>query len=135
MRKLFRVTLLIFVVAGIYLGWIYYSRWNEKREFVRRLSEPKEKQDRAIVDAYGGGRLTILDFYATPASIRRGAKAQLCYSVSSSKTVRIEPPVANVWPSLGRCVEISPQKDTVYKLIAEDDAGQKKIATAEVKVR
>ena len=134
MRKAYSVTLVTASLVCVYLGWIYYLRWSENRAFVRRLAEPKEAQDRAIVDAYGGGRLTLLGFYATPATIRRGAKAQLCYGVSNSKTVRIEPPVKNVWPSFSRCVEVAPESDTVYRLIAEDAAGHKVIATTAIKV-
>jgi hypothetical protein len=134
MRKAYSVTLVTASLVCVYLGWIYYSRWSDNRTFVRRLAEPKEAQDRAIVDAYGGGRLTILGFYATPATILWGEKTQLCYSVSNSKTVRIEPPVKNVWPSFSRCVEVAPERDTVYRLIAEDAAGHKVIATTTVKV-
>jgi hypothetical protein len=135
MRKAYLVALVSAVAVCAYLGWIYYSRWSERREFVRRLAEPKEAQDRAIVDAYGGGNLKILAFYATPAAIRRGSKAQLCYGVSNSQTIRIEPPVENVWPSFSRCVEVAPKSDTVYRLIAEDAAGHRETATAVVKVR
>ena len=135
MRKAYRVTLLTAALVCLYLGWIYYLRWSENRAFVRHLAEPKEAQDRAIVDAYGGGRLTLLGFYASPAAIRRGAKAQLCYGVSNSKTVRIEPPIKNVWPSFSRCVEVAPERDTIYRLIAEDAAGHKVIAATAVKVQ
>jgi hypothetical protein len=134
MRKAHSVTLVTASPVCVYLGWIYYLRWSENRAFVRRLAEPKEAQDRAIVDAYGGGRLTLLGFYATPATIRRGEKSQLCYGVSNSKTIRIEPPIKNIWPSLSRCVEVAPERDTVYRLIAEDAAGHKVIATT-IKVR
>jgi hypothetical protein len=135
MRKAYSVTLVIAAVVLVYTGWIFYSRWSENRAFVRRLAEPKEAQDRAIVAAYGGGRLTILGFYAAPATILWGEKTQLCYSVSNSKTVRIEPPVKDVWPSSSRCVEVAPERDTVYRLIAEDAAGHKAIATTTIKVR
>jgi hypothetical protein len=134
MRKAYSIPLVTAAAVVLYLGWVYYTRWSENRAFVRRLAEPKEAQDRAIVDAYGGGRLTILGFYATPATILWGEKTQLCYSVSNSTTVRIEPPVENVWPSFSRCVEVAPEKDTVYRLIAEDAAGHKAMATTAVKV-
>jgi len=55
--------------------------------------------------------------------------------VPNSKTVRIEPPIKNIWPSLSRCVEVAPERDTVYWLIAEDAAGHKVIATTAIKVR
>jgi hypothetical protein len=35
----------------------------------------------------------------------------------------MEPAVEAVWPALTRCVQVSPKKETEYKLIAEDDAG------------
>ncbi len=135
MRKVYSVTLVTASLACVYLGWIYYSRWSENQAFVRRLAEPKAAQDRAIVDAHGGGRLTLLGFYATPATIRRGEKSQLCYGVSNAKTVRIEPPIKNIWPSFSRCVEVAPESGTVYRLIAEDSAGHKVIATTTIKVR
>lgn len=135
MRKAYRVTWVTVAAVCLYLGWVYHARRSDTREFVRRLEEPKKAQDRAIVDAYGGGDLTVIVFYATPATIRRGAKSQLCYGVSNAQTVRIEPPVENVWPSFSRCVEVSPENDTVYRLIAEDAAGLKKSASTMVRVQ
>ena len=71
-----------------------------------------------------------------PPLIRRGETAQLCYGVSNAKTVRIEPrPACGVWPSLARCVEVAPTKDTAYSLTAEDGKGNTKTATVEVKVK
>jgi hypothetical protein len=133
--KFFRFTWLILIAAGIYLGWTYYSRWRENRDFIQRLEERKESKDRFIMEAYGSGRLTIMGFYASPSIVHRGERSQLCYSVANSKSIRIEPPLKDVWPSLSRCIEISPQRDTVYRLIAEDAEGHTKTATAEVRVR
>ena len=135
MRKAYRITWVTVAAVCLYLGWVYHERRSDTREFVRRLEEPKRAKDRAIVDAYGGGNLTVMTFYAVPATIRRGAKSQLCYGVSNARTVRIEPPVENVWPSFGRCVEVAPESDTVYTLVAEDAAGLKKSASTVVKVQ
>jgi hypothetical protein len=98
------------------------------------MEENKRAQDRAVVEAYGGGRFNILGFYVTPAIVLKGQKAQLCYSVINAESVRIEPPVENVWPSLSRCVDVKPDKDTVYQLIAEDAQGNRKTARLTVKV-
>ncbi len=135
MRKAYRFTWLLIAAGCLYLGWIYYSRWSEKRALIERVEERKAAQARAVVDAYGGDRLTILTFYAMPGTIRRGGKAQLCYGVSNSERVRIEPPVKNVWPSFSRCVEVTPGSDTVYKLIAEDGKGHTASATTTVIVK
>ena len=134
MRKVYGITWVSVTVACIYLGWVFYSRWSENRAFIRSLEERKAAQDRAVVEKYGGGRRTILGFYATPPTIRPGETAQLCYSVSNAESVRIEPPVKNVWPSLSRCVEVTPGSDTVYKLIAEDSKGNTEMASVTVKV-
>jgi len=138
MRKVFRFTWLLVAVGCIYLGWVFYSRWSENHALTERLEEHQAAQARAqasaMLKAYGGDRLTILAFYATPSGIRRGQKARLCYGVSNSKSVRIEPPVENVWPSLSRCVEVSPRADTVYRLIAEDANGQVQTVSTRVTV-
>ena len=133
MRGVLRFTWLLVTVGCIYLGYVFYSRASDNRALVRRLEESRTAQDRAVVQAYGEGRLTILSFYATPGIIRRGQKTQLCYGVSNSKSVRIEPPVENVWPSFGRCVEVQPRKDTTYTLIAE--AADKSTKTVSITVK
>jgi hypothetical protein len=132
MRKV--ITFMLLLIMCLYLGWTFYSRWRDNRALVRRIEERKASQERAVAKAYGGGSLVIMGFYANPGIIHPGQKSQLCYSVNNADTVRIEPPVKDVWPSLSRCVDVLPRKDTVYKLIAEDATGQIKTATTTVKV-
>jgi len=133
MRRAYNI-LLLAVMAGLYLGWVYYSRWSDQRAILRPMEENKRARERAVEEAYGGGRFNILGFYATPAIVIKGQKAQLCYSVINAESVRTEPPVENVWPSLSRCVDVKPDKDTVYQLIAEDAQGNRKTASLTVKV-
>ncbi len=135
MRRIHLVTLVSVALVCGYLGWIYYARWSENRRFAQSIAEIKKARDHAIVGAYGGGQLKILAFYATPGTIRRGSKAQLCYGVSNSKSLRIEPPVGDIWPSFSRCVDVAPASDTEYKLIAEDAAGHRAIASTVVRVQ
>jgi hypothetical protein len=135
MRRVFRFAWWLVPVSGVYLCIVFHSRWSENRAFVQRLEERQAAHLHAVVEAYGGDRLTILGFYAKPAEIRRGEKAQLCYGVSNSRAVRIEPPVGDVWPSFGRCVEISPKTDTVYTFTAEDANGNTKTRSIAVTVR
>jgi len=135
MRRVLRITWWVLVAfACIYLGSVYYSRWSAKNSLKQRLEERKATQERAVVDAYGGENLTILNFYANPAAIRRGETTQLCYSVPNAESVRIEPPVKNVWPSRSRCVDVAPTSDTLYTLIAEDDGGNTVTADTTVEV-
>ena len=123
------------MAAILYLGWTFFMRWSDNRSIVQEIEETKAEQARKTAEAYGGGALTILSFYSTPSIIQRGEITQLCYSVSNSESVRIEPPVKNVWPSLSRCVDVSPDKDTVYTLTAEDAEGNTVTADTSVKVQ
>jgi hypothetical protein len=66
----------------------------------------------------------ILSFYARDLTVIEGDKTLLCYGVSNAKSVRIDPPVDGVSPSLTRCVEIRPKAETRYTLTAVGADGQ-----------
>jgi hypothetical protein len=134
MRKMLIFTCVTVAAAGIYLGWVFYSRWRNNQALIQRLKAPVKTRDRAFVGAYGGG-IKILSFYAVPWTIRRGETVQLCYGVANAESVRIQPPpVDDIWPSLSRCVAAVPQTDTDYKLIAKDNRGNTKTADLTVTV-
>jgi hypothetical protein len=135
MWKVFRYTWVILVLGGIYLGWTFYMRTSANRKFVDHIEERQTSQAQKTIDAYGGDKLTILAFYGIPPIVRKGEKAQLCYSVSNAKDVRIDPPVEYVWPSLSRCVDVIPVRNTEYTLIAVDDKGNKKTSNLMIKVK
>ncbi len=111
------------VIAVAYDGWIFYSRWSGERE-AEKAEAVKQAQDaRRTLELLGGDRLKILDFYATPGTIRRGERATICYGVNAADRVRIDPPVEEIHPAISHCLQVAPAHDTDYKLIAEDRAG------------
>lgn len=55
----------------------------------------------------GGDELKILSFAASTGIIHPGGSATICHGVNEAKTVRIEPPVENVYPALTHCLEVS----------------------------
>jgi len=112
------------VVAVAYDGWIFYSRWSGARAAAKAESLIQAQDARRTLESLGGDRLKILDFYATPPSIRRGQQATICYGVNAADRVRIDPPVGEIHPALSHCLQVAPIHDTDYKLIAEDRAGQ-----------
>ncbi len=63
-------------IALLYVGWIFFSRWQENRAIEQKTEKERaQKQlenDRAAVELLGGKELAIQMFYATPAAIRRG---------------------------------------------------------------
>jgi hypothetical protein len=123
----------LFVIGNLFLRR-QENRSNEQRARQQAL-EKQRAEDQRVVEMLGGNRFEILQFYATPGIISRGETVQLCYGVSNAKSVRLEPQTNAVWPSFGRCVEVSPQKDTTYTLTIEDGAGRSKFATVRVQVR
>jgi hypothetical protein len=133
-RKLLPYTTAAIIIALLYVGWIFFSRWQLDREARQRAEEQKREEAQKVVDAFGGNTVKILAFNATPGYIRRGETSTLCYGVSNAKTVRIEPELKDIWPSMNRCVDITPKKDTTYTITASDDKGHTQTATLQVKV-
>jgi hypothetical protein len=130
---------LVLLAVFLYVVWIFFSRWQESREFQRRAHEEKSQQqlarDREAIEQFGGKELAIQSFYATAGEIHRGEKLQLCYGVANAKTVKLEPQDNPVWPSYGRCVEVSPTKSTTYTLTIQDSAGNTRTQSIDIKVR
>ena len=126
-RRLLRWTSLPILVAAFYSGWVLYSRARENREIEEKAriqqDARKNEQERSVFEALGGNRFEILNFYTSPLVIRRGDSAQLCYGVSNAKVVRLDPPAGHVWPSLSRCIDVAPRKETTYTLTAIDASG------------
>jgi hypothetical protein len=113
----------VIAVALAYDGWIFYGRWSETRDAENSQAAKQAQDTRRISEALGGGRLKILDFYATPGTIRSGQKATICYGVNSAENVRLEPPVEQLHPALSYCFQVAPRHATEYRLIVADRAG------------
>jgi len=129
------VSVMAFLIVGLYLGWVFYSRRQANQAIEDKAIEKRRGQDQQTFEMMGGNSFAILGFYASPASIPAGETTSLCYSVSNAKTVKLEPQSEPVWPAFSRCVNASPHKTTKYTLTIEDGAGHSKEAVIEVKVR
>jgi len=125
---------LVLVGVLIYVGSVFYARRQAARDLAEQMKAKKAAEDSKIVESLGGDRFEILAFYA-PGIIRRGESGDLCYGVSNAKTVRIDPPVGETWPSFSRCLQVSPKKDTTYTLTAEDGKGNTKTETLTIQIR
>ena len=123
----------VLIAAGvIYDAAVFYSRWNDARQAKQQRAEAESNHDQRVVDALGGDGLKIIAFYAVPGP---GGHIEICYGVTGAKTVRIDPPVGEVWPALSRCMQASPRRDTEYKLTALDSAGHSATQELPIKVR
>ena len=113
----------VIAIALVYDGWIFYSRWNGAKEIERLRTEQEQVMARKTLKLVGGTQLKINEFYVSPAAIQKGSTANICYGVVGAKTLKLEPPVEEVWPALSHCLQVKPAKTMEYKLTAEDAAG------------
>lgn len=133
-RRVLPLMTVAVVAAVVYDGWIFYSRWKSVRDGERAEKEEEVRRAQQTIDMIGGTGFRIVNFYASPQVVRRGAKAEICFGVYGAKRVRIEPPVEDLKPAMSYCFEVAPRKSTEYKLTAEDGAGHSAGASLEIKV-
>ena len=129
----------VLVCVAIYVGFVLLTRYQSNREFERRDAAQKAEQrradDRRAVEQLGGSELAIRSLYVSPGLIHRGEKAQLCYDVANAKSVTLDPPEGEVWPSHSRCVDLAPKKTTRYTLTITDGSGKTATESVELQVR
>lgn len=136
MRAVVRWLWLPVLIAFGWSAWVLWSRHAENADIERRAEQKSAAETRKVLDAVGGEDLKVLMFYANPPVVQRGERGLLCYGVSmSAKEVHIDPPVDGVSPSISRCVEVRPSKDTNYTLTAKDGQGKETSQTVSVRVR
>ena len=132
------ISALAFIVVGLYVGWVFYSRWQQNQainaQAAAKLKAREQADGERVYKLMGGDQFAILNFYADPNRIEPGATADLCYSVSNAKSVKLEPQSQPVWPAFIHCVQVSPARTTTYTLTADDGAGHTKTATVQVQV-
>jgi hypothetical protein len=132
-------TSLAILVIAVYVSYVLLSRYESNRTFVQReeakQAAAQRESDRNAVEQLGGSELAIRSMYISPVEIHRGESAQLCYDVSNAKTVTLDPPEAEVWPSHSRCVNLSPKKTTTYTLTIKGATGDPVAQSVELKVR
>jgi hypothetical protein len=128
----------LLVLGLLYAAGTLYLRRQNDREMEQHAAEgaaaAKRADDQRTVDQLGGNEFKILNFYAMPGTVKRGEAVQLCYGVSNTKKVTIEPQTNRVWPSFSRCMEVAPKTTTEYTLTAEDGNGNSNTSTITVTV-
>jgi hypothetical protein len=138
-RKILRYTPIAILIAAIYVGFVLFFRWRENRDIEAKAkaqaAAQQRTEDQQSLENTGGTKFDILSFYATPGIIHRGDTVQLCYGVANAQNVKIEPDTNRAtWPSVTRCIEISPKKTTTYTLTTQDAHGNTKTANLTIQV-
>ena len=130
---------IIFAAVICYVAVVFIYRYASNRDYQRRAAqkaaEQRREEDQAAIEQLGGSELAIRAFYVSPALIHRGEAARVCYDVANAKTVTLEPPIGEVWPSHDRCLDISPKETTKYTLTITSASGKSVAQTVELQVR
>ena len=134
-RALIPWTTAALIVAALWTGWVFLWRYQQSRDAQQEAERKQAKYDRDVLDRLGGDRLSILNFYASPAAIHPGTHVSLCYGVSNAKSVVIDPDLGTWKPALSRCIDLQPRHTTEYTLTAKDAKGATVTATTAVLVR
>jgi hypothetical protein len=127
------------IVVG-YTAFVFWSRWQVNQDIAakQKAAQAAKVRDDAAksFEVLGGADFKIISFYAMPGTIHRGDSVDMCYGVSNAKSVKLDPPdVASMFPSLDRCVKVSPKKTTTYTFTADDGKGNTKIAQLTIEVQ
>lgn len=120
MPRLWLTTVAVALFAGTYVGSVLLMRRGKPAP----VSPAEAAAAAEFTKIYGGSAVKILQFYARDGVLTEGEKSVLCYGVLNARSVRIEPAVEGVTPSLNRCVEVSPDRETRYTLTAEGHDGR-----------
>ncbi len=129
-------TTVLMIIVALWVAWIFYSR---RAENAKAEAELQAKQAQAQKDAADfvlqHGELTFTTFEAADGTLKRGQTTELCYGVVNAKSVKLDPPVEQLKPSIRHCMDIAPKKTTVYTITAADGAGHTKSASLTVHVK
>jgi len=108
-RPIDKLSLAVFLLGAVWA----LGRWQQPGEtpWLRAAGSPPPP-------------VRILRFYASVGVLMKGQTAQLCYGVENARTVRISPPLGDVYPSAGRCLEVGPKHTTHYTILAEGFDGR-----------
>jgi hypothetical protein len=131
MKRLAFVFRLALAVAIAQLAWTWIQRHDSDMR-IRRLIAGRSIPPPAPPPAPG---LKIEQFYARNGEITDAESTVVCYGVRNARSVRLDPPVARVTPSLIRCFSVEPKQDTTYTLTAEDGSGATDTASFQIHVK
>jgi hypothetical protein len=136
LQKLLPVTTVGILIAVLYVAWTFYSRHQSNVEAERAAAaKEQEKRQRTVDAVFGNGEIMFSVFSADTGVLERGQHTQLCYGVTNAKSVKLDPPIAELKPTYRNCLEIAPAKTTTYTITADDGKGHTKSESLTVQVK
>ena len=124
------------IIVALWVAWIFYSRHEENAKAEADAAAKQAEAQKSANDfVLQHGELTFTTFEAADGTLKPGQTTELCYGVVNAKSVKIDPPVEQIKPSIRHCMDIAPKKTTVYTITADDGAGHTKSASLTVHVK
>ena len=120
-------------LAIAYLAGVAVTRYKADRDLQQRLDARTAQKYRGA-GANTGTDVKILQFYAGNGEVDRGDHTVVCYGVENARSVRLDPPIEQIEPSLNRCIAVTPQRTTEFKLMAAGRDGREVSEAFTVKV-
>ena len=102
--------------AVAYSAWVFASRIAEHNRLKQRTQIGANPEFERV---YGGDAVKILQFYARDGIIEPGGSTVLCYGVLNARAVHMEPALPDLYPAMNRCIEVSPERTTTYRITAD----------------
>ena len=137
-RNPFFYSSLALLLTAVYVGFVLLARNESRRAYEKKAAAEEARKrlenDRLAVEQLGGSALSIRALYVSPSTVHPGERAQLCYDVANAKAVTLDPPVAEVWPSHSRCIDLKARKSTRYTLSVTDAGGGTASQSVELRV-
>jgi hypothetical protein len=135
-RKILPYTTVLMIIVVLWAAWVLYSRHADNAKAEADLQAKREQAQRDNANfVLQHGELTFTTFEAADGTLKRGQSTELCYGVVNAKSVKLDPPVEQIKPSIRHCMDIAPKKTTIYTITAEDGAGHTKSVSLTVHVK
>lgn len=135
LRRLLPYTTLAVILAAAYTGSTFYARYSAGQQAIQKARDTEARENQRVLDRFGGGKLKILSFSTAPEKALAGERVLVCFSVVNATEVSILPEIEPVQPSISRCLETHPQKNTTFTLKARDASGAEVTQTTFVEIR
>jgi hypothetical protein len=118
----------VVLTAGLFLAALYAvvvltGRYRDTQASPRAGDHPALSTQGAPWLAPDPSDLRISQFYASTGTLVRGESATVCYGTFNAVRVALHPPVRPLSPARNRCLPVSPENDTTYRLEAWDTIG------------
>ena len=131
-----RAAIALGITVAFALAYLGFT-WNQRRDatlHMLRAARSGRPLESGAPAGPTGTAVRITQFYARSNEMTDADRNLICYGVENATTVRIDPPIENLFPSRNRCIWAEPKRNTTYTLYAEGADGSRESASLDLRV-